>query len=168
MSELSFTLKQGGRFIISNPAYQQLNKFKQRKRGDKEAGGILLGKMFENKQDLIIDEITTPLKQDKRSRNMFYRSDDHHAIAVEKWEHSDGFCHYLGLWHTHPEKIPSPSSIDLIDWENAINNGRFEGDSLFFIILGTKRLCCWQGVKRASENQKESYKIEINQLKICS
>ena len=144
MNDISFILEPEGKLLVTKKACQQISHYRQARQNDKEAGGILLGRQFENKLDIIVNEITTPLKQDKRARHRFYRSNGHHKIAVDKWKQSNGYCLYLGLWHTHPERIPSPSSIDLCDWTNAINNGKFEGDRLFFIIVGTKQLCCWR------------------------
>jgi len=50
---------------------------------------------------------------------------------------------YLGLWHTHPETDPTPSGVDRRDWEQAMSQDTFEGDRLFFPIVGTQRIRVW-------------------------
>ncbi|EQA8051349.1 Mov34/MPN/PAD-1 family protein, partial [Escherichia coli] len=48
-----------------------------------------------------------------------------------------GHLAYLGTWHTHPEKDPYASYIDIRDWKNC--KLRNPGQMLFFIIIGTKK-----------------------------
>lgn len=50
---------------------------------------------------------------------------------------------YLGSWRTHPEFDPTPSSVDRIDWAQAVSQDRYEGDCLFFLIVGTKKIRGW-------------------------
>jgi len=47
------------------------------------------------------------------------------------------------LWHTHPERDPTPSSVDRRDWEKAVASDTFEGDRLFFPIVGIDRIRVW-------------------------
>ena len=164
MRDIAFMLEPEGKLLLTKKVCQQISHYRQARHRDKEAGGILLGRLFENKSDIIIDEITTPLKHDKRARHTYYRSSGHHKIAVDKWKQSNGYCLYLGLWHTHPEKIPTPSSIDISDWKNAISNGKYEGDRLFFIIVGTKQICCWQGDKARRRMRRGTSNVQIKEL----
>ena len=154
-----------GQLIIMPEARSQMETFRQQKQHDPEAGGILLGRQFVHRSDIIVDEVTTPLKNDKRSRYRFHRSADHQRVAVNKWKKSDGYCMYLGLWHTHPQAHPTPSSIDYADWMNALNKGKYEGDHLFFIILGTKSIGCWMGSKE-SKYKKSAEQITFIPLNI--
>jgi len=145
IGDVSVKINPSGILLIPENIADRLNSFRQTCYGSTEAGGILLGKQYENKLDIIVEKITTPLNTDKRARHSFYRSKGHHNIAVERWKQSGGSCLYLGLWHTHPEAVPSPSQKDYYDWRKALNEGEYEGNKLFFIIIGIKEVRCWQG-----------------------
>jgi len=164
---VSFLIEPKGQLFISKDVVNTLNNYRQSKPGNTEAGGILLGRQYEYKPDITVDEITTPLTTDTRSRYSFYRSIGHHNVAVNRWKQSDGCCLYLGLWHTHPEAIPIPSSVDFDDWTKAINNGVFEGDNLFFVIVGMEQLCCWQGTRTPIYKRVIRRKIDFKQLRFA-
>jgi len=166
VEDITFKIDPAGQLIVPKHIVDSLNKYQQVNYNDTEAGGILLGRQFENKLSITIDEITTPFKSDKRSRNSFYRSKSHHNYAVKRWEESDGYCLYLGLWHTHPEAIPIPSSIDYVDWTKAINQGDFDGKNLFFIIIGTEQVRCWQGARRSFFKRGIRLKNNFKQLEV--
>ena len=144
--ELHFDMIGDRVLTIGKSVNSRLHTFRQTRNSDHESGGILLGRIFEKDLSCTVDEITTPTKPDRSSRHSFYRSNAHHKIAVDRWKKSDGTCIYLGLWHTHPEPDPSPSKVDFNDWKKAIVKGKFEGDSLLFAIVGTKKIRCWQGI----------------------
>jgi integrative and conjugative element protein (TIGR02256 family) len=145
-SSLSFRVSDDRTLDIQSNVVNQLNTFCQTNASSKEAGGILLGRIQLNSNNYTIQEITTPMPLDRRSRHTFYRSKDHHNIAVERWRESGGKCLYLGLWHTHPEAVPTPSGTDYRDWKKALMQGSYEGNTLLFIIIGTKKINCWKGV----------------------
>jgi integrative and conjugative element protein (TIGR02256 family) len=64
-----------------------------------------------------VSDVTRPQKKDIRTRFSFNRKDPHHQwYADELWNKSGGIVGYLGEWHTHPEQLPKPSSIDTGDW----------------------------------------------------
>ena len=105
---------------------------------DLEAGGILLGCV--RGPHLQIIDATTPSPRDRRSRFSFERDDfHHHAIAMRRWQESDGIIRYVGEWHTHPEDYPSPSSIDLREWRG-LAASRIDGRPLLALIVGRKGL----------------------------
>jgi len=163
---IAFSIGPVGQFLISENIVTQLQNFRQNNSDDAEAGGILLGRQFVNKADIVVDEITAPLITDKRSRYRFYRSKGHNDFAVERWKESNGTCLYLGLWHTHPEGVPSPSSLDLDDWKKAMHKGKFEGNNLFFIIVGTEQICCWKGVRPSKFERVIGVENKFKQLSI--
>ena len=91
-----------------------------------------------------------PQPSDRRKRFSFYRSSTHNSIAAARWKESGGKVAYIGLWHSHPEAIPHPSSTDISDWQKALARDRYDGDHLFFIILGMQELGCWRGDRQGS------------------
>lgn len=138
-----FQVTPAQRLIIVDEAVRQLISYAQRSWWQAEAGGVLLGRHLLDSDDLVVDEVTTPQKQDRRNRFSFFRSKQHGIVARTRWTAHNHTMAYLGLWHTHPERNPTPSEIDLRDWKNAVSNDVFEGDRLFFPIIGTEKIRIW-------------------------
>lgn len=131
------------RLIIVEDAIEQMKAFAQRRWWHTEAGGVLLGRHLLDSNDIVVDEVTTPQNSDRRSRFGFFRSSKHELIARRRWQDQQSTMAYLGLWHTHPEKNPHPSSVDRNDWQQAVSCDTFEGEYLFFPIVGTHRIRIW-------------------------
>jgi integrative and conjugative element protein (TIGR02256 family) len=80
-------------------------------------------------------------------------------LARERWQEQQRTMAYLGLWHTHPEEDPTPSSVDRNDWKQAVSQDTFEGERLFFPIIGTQRIRVWSLTRQGSfEELKEMIK----------
>ncbi|MFA6411053.1 MAG: Mov34/MPN/PAD-1 family protein [Syntrophales bacterium] len=147
----TFVRRDGSKIKLDSDPYAIMKGYRQIRLNDKEAGGILLGRMIENSNDVIIDEITVPGLLDKRNRFSFIRSKFVQSIIFKKWRTSKHTKNYLGEWHTHPESQPSPSGTDLKDWANILRKGRFEQNYLIFIIVGQVMISAWEFHKDDSE-----------------
>lgn len=100
----------------------------------KEAGGILLGHV--RGEHLEIIEATEPSFLDRRFRFLFERMPFfHHRVAMKRWRESKGLIRYVGEWHTHPQSKPTPSSIDLREWQ-VLAADRADGRPLLTLIVG--------------------------------
>lgn len=141
--KLVFRVTPRQRLIIVEHAVEQMKAFAQRRCWHTEAGGVLLGRHLLDSEDIVVDEVTTPQNTDRRSRFGFFRSSKHEALARKRWQDQLTTMAYLGLWHTHPEKDPTPSSVDHGDWQQAVSRDTFEGEYLFFPIIGTHRIRVW-------------------------
>jgi integrative and conjugative element protein (TIGR02256 family) len=53
----------------------------------------------------------------------------------------------MGVWHTHPQDIPMPSSIDWEDWKQTLDVDKTGSEYIFFIIAGTVGTRVWVGNK---------------------
>lgn len=131
------------RLIIVDHAVEQMQEFAQRRWWHTEAGGVLLGRHLLDAPDIVVDEVTTPQNTDRCSRFGFFRSKKHEALARERWQEQVSTMAYLGLWHTHPQEDPIPSGTDRADWQQAVSHDTFEGERLFFPIVGTHRIRVW-------------------------
>lgn len=138
-----FRVSNSQRLIIVDKAVQQMLSYRQRTWWQTEAGGILLGRHLLDSEDVVVDEVTTPQRSDRRSRFGFFRSKKHGLIAHNRWAEEANTLAYLGLWHTHPESEPTPSGVDQNDWSQAMSTDSFHGDRLFFPIVGINRICVW-------------------------
>lgn len=151
------------RLIIVEHAMRQMQAFAQQRWWHCEAGGVLLGRHLLDSHDVVVDEVSTPQSSDRRSRFGFFRSSTHEYIARQRWLEQGHTSAYLGLWHTHPELDPTPSSIDRRDWEQAVSGDTFEGDRLFFPIIGTRSIRIWTLSRRGTFRELKLEKKIVNE-----
>lgn len=126
--------------VISDEVIATFGKYTQDSVEKTEAGGLLLG--FRRKDHFEIIHATEPTKFDSRTRTHWIRSDKIHSdIAKQLWLKSNRQITYLGEWHTHPEKIPYPSGIDLGEWKKLSQECKYSG-GYGMIIVGIQELWC--------------------------
>ena len=124
---------------------ERLQRHAQLERRASEAGGVLIGRRVEGCDDVVVDQITTPLPRDVRARMRFARQDPGHQERITRvWEASGGTLGYLGEWHTHPEPLPAPSRVDWQDWKRRLREDTTDGPDVFFMIVGTHQLALWR------------------------
>ncbi|WP_441001165.1 Mov34/MPN/PAD-1 family protein [Fodinibius sp. SL11] len=144
---MTFKTTNNGKLKISSESIESFSQYRQNEPTKKEAGGLLLGRYIKNSNDIIVDKITIPFERDVRKRYYFCKRDlQHQDIVDQEWESSEGTCNYLGEWHTHPEKNPSPSSFDIKGWREKIVRDSFDHHSLFFIIVGIEEVKAWEAL----------------------
>jgi integrative and conjugative element protein (TIGR02256 family) len=155
ISTLEFIISNEGRIKIDPPVLERFRPYIQNNAKSFEGGGVLLGRLIKETKDIVIDKITVPMIGDKRSRFSFYRGGKMHQRIVDReWDKSEGTCNYLGEWHTHPEKFPSPSSQDISDWKRKLKQDFYSTRYLYFIIVGTKEIGMWEGDRRTLKIKK--------------
>lgn len=143
---MKFSRPNGGIVSIALAVTERLLSFRQLKNSSRESGGIILGRLLVDNDDVIVDEITSPGPKDFRSRFSFLRRRDSAQKRVNAaWIESKGMLVYLGEWHTHPEDVPTPSySIDLKEWRRIAKEASFEQDFLLFLIVGRTQTNAWE------------------------
>ncbi len=118
---------------------QAWEEYRQVEMHDPERFGVIIGSRTEGKKEYWIESVTKPYAGDQAARSSFRLQDQNHQNSVDvAFEQSDGTSIYLGTWHTHPELIPAPSSIDKNDWVSCIR--RNSGRQLFFVIVGLSEI----------------------------
>jgi len=145
--EWQMDVKGYGLIRVSKELLTKLCNFRQLATQSPESGGVLIGKHLNSAGVLLIDQLTPPQKSDKQGRCEFYRSTEHNKLVNDIWQKSNKHSTYVGLWHSHPEPIPNYSLIDKQDWQNALIQSKFEGDKLFFAIVGQTHIRIWEGVR---------------------
>ena len=148
--KLVFHVAPQRRLIIVAHAVEQMKAFAQHRWWHAEAGGVLLGRHLLGSEHTVIDEVTIPQRTDRRGRCRFFRSKKHETLARRRWQEQMSTMAYLGLWHTHPEDDPTPSSIDRTDWQQTVARDTFEGNHLFFPIIGRRHIRVWCLNRRGS------------------
>lgn len=114
-----------------------MSKFKQMKNEQQEAGGILLGQVKENR--IYITRISFPSNNDRSSRYSFWRNKiNAQAIIDYEFHNSNKRTIYLGEWHTHPEKLPTPSNTDRKMIKDQFSKNKLNEPFLLQYIQGTK------------------------------
>lgn len=127
---------------FENKTLIELTSFCQNSSTSVESGGILMGKrLFDG--NILITDISVPQKGDIRKRNYFKKNSKlHQRISDTIWKNSSGNIVYLGEWHTHPENIPTPSSIDLRGWALSVKKQE-DNKTYIFLIVGIKKISIW-------------------------
>jgi len=148
-------MKSSGRLLVQSPespdtvftgAVLDLLRSERQDSPDKpESGGVLLGSLSSESCAVFIENLSRPMEPDRQSRFGFFRSHRHNEVAASYWKKREETGTYLGLWHTHPEPIPTPSSTDRADWGKALKKDRYFSNCLFFLIVGTEALGIWVG-----------------------
>ena len=100
---------------------------------------------FENSKtsNITINDISLPSDNDIRTRIFCKIKDLAHKFFLQEQKRKENY--YMGNWHTHPQKSPTPSSIDIDEWKNVITKDRTGSDYAFFIIFGTEEFKAWYG-----------------------
>lgn len=134
----------GGVVSFGKPAMMILDTQRQIDVSSHETGGILLGRLIDGTDDVVVDEATEPSVEDKRGRFFFNRA----KAAAQRyinlvWGQSRSTRVYLGEWHTHPEDDPTPSHHDLGNWRRIAKKATYQQDSLIFVIVGRRTIRVW-------------------------
>ncbi len=138
-TKIGVTFSGHGKIIhVSETVRNTWEKYRQRKRRDKEACGILMGRIDEDGARIWIDGATEPMPGDVRRRSRFYMKDKGHQAELNRLhESSGGIVVFLGTWHSHPESKPSFSSPDKTGWKSCMK-GNPPLRHFCFAIIGTK------------------------------
>lgn len=139
--------KTGWPVVIASDVLRELHGYRQLSLDSPEAGGVLLGKILLADGAGIVEALTKPGRGDRQSRYGFFRSERHDRETNRYWRNTALTGAYLGLWHSHPESNPTPSSVDIADWARALRNDTFPGQGLVFAIVGFDSLTIWMGAK---------------------
>lgn len=127
-------ISNSGYLYIEQVVIDTISSFKQIPIKSDEAGGLLIGHF--KPPHLHITNLTTPMPKDKASRTQYCREDPGHVKRLKSlYNLSSGKLNLIGEWHTHPERTPTPSSIDLNQWRKL--QKKWPGQVTIFLILGT-------------------------------
>ena len=140
-----FKDKKNNRIKIAARALRTMRQFRQLRPEHTEAGGVLLGRLIDGSENLVIDEATIPDSSDRRSRFNFFRSKNRTQQRINQaWQETNQTRNYLGEWHTHPEDYPTPSGHDIENWKRIVSVSRFEQKALVFLIVGRRAVHAWR------------------------
>ncbi|SHH76949.1 integrative and conjugative element protein, VC0181 family [Caloranaerobacter azorensis DSM 13643] len=130
---------------INNNILVEIYHSRQLNQRDCEAGGMLIGSIIRDSNDIIIEDLTMPIKGDINSRTRYVRSEKHNKLLEQKWIDSQYTKMYFGEWHTHPQDIPFVSLQDIRNWMNLMKESKTETNLLVFLIAGNTVYKVWIG-----------------------
>lgn len=142
---------------ILTPVSNEIKKWLQNDPLSAEAGGYIVGYQHKATGNISLEGVSYPFPQDKRTRLHFDMKDFHHKAYLLRSKINKSY--YLGVWHTHPQDVPIPSSIDLNDWHRTLELDKSAADYMFFIIAGRQMARIWVG------NQSTQEIIEIHETR---
>ena len=108
-----------------------------------ESGGYIVGYQHEYTGNITLEKASPPFDADKKSRIHFAIKDKRHRTFLKKASRKKSY--YMGVWHTHPQTDPYPSSIDWTDWKETLRLDKTGCQFVFFIIAGTENWKLWIG-----------------------
>jgi integrative and conjugative element protein (TIGR02256 family) len=130
------TIGQSGQtLVISDDVLGHFEAHRQRRFFDKEAGGQLFARLED--QAVLIEEATGPRPSDVRRRTSY--AADRAAEQAEIEERFARGLHFVGDWHTHPERRPTPSPQDAESIAEAFRLSRHGLNGFVLIIVGQDR-----------------------------
>jgi proteasome lid subunit RPN8/RPN11 len=110
MSDLYFFNNEQTKYVrFSKEAYEHIVSYAQYSCFSREAGGELFSTCIED-GNIYIEIASGPHNKDRRRRASFNQN----PKAATDVRHSmfSISMYPVGMWHTHPEKYPTPSSLD--------------------------------------------------------
>ena len=103
-----------------------------------ETGGILLGERDDTLKIMWVDEFSPPPRDSTLTPTEFIcgtrGTAQLHARRDRKWR---GSIRYIGMWHTHPESLPVPSSTDLLAMSTLSKETGGQFAHSLMVIIGT-------------------------------
>ena len=122
------------RLILTPAALNHIARQQQSNGVSREAGGQLFAR-FKNEQ-IRVERATGPRATDRRSR---YGYVPDRRVEQEEIDamHSHGL-HFVGDWHTHPERIPYPSASDIRSIRQAVVKSKHHLNGFVMLVAGTE------------------------------
>ena len=103
----------------------------------RERGGVLFAESIGTDGRLEIVDATSPHPSDRAGWNWLEL--DHQRCLDEIAERFSRGLHFIGYWHTHPERTPRPSARDLAAFHRNLQGGGIALRKLVAVIVGTDR-----------------------------
>jgi len=128
---------------ILTPVLEGICKWLQDSDEKPESGGYIVGYQHLKTRNISLESVSHPYALDGKSRVRFDIRDPRHKIFLKKAERKKSY--YMGVWHTHPQTIPVPSSIDWDDWHETLLSDKTASQYVFFVIAGSQEMRVWVG-----------------------
>ena len=108
-----------------------------------ESGGYIVGYRHKKTGHISLETVSHPYMLDTKNRTRFKIKDPRHMLFLKKAKRNKSY--YMGVWHTHPQLIPCPSSTGWIDWADWLEKEKSGCEYIFFVIVGIEEWRVWVG-----------------------
>jgi integrative and conjugative element protein (TIGR02256 family) len=124
---------QFGKIVFHLEVLEVFDKHKQTGFFRAETGGQLFASLKHGQIEIV--RATESGESGKRGRNFFRpnRGDEQADIRAAFAED----VHFIGDWHTHPEKKPTPSGTDIVKATEIFDRSTHELNGFCLVIVGT-------------------------------
>ena len=139
----------GQRIVFAQAAIDHFVKHRQDKPKKTEAGGLLFAKA--DFPDIHVQKVTGPRTRDIRKRTLFRPHGPSEQKEIDKF-HKRGL-HFVGVWHTHPEAVPSPSRLDISSIRGTFSRSVHSLDGFILLIVGTDPIPVGLSVSVCTESE---------------
>jgi integrative and conjugative element protein (TIGR02256 family) len=124
--------RSGQALIFTVPVLETFSTHRQLRFWQREAGGQLFGRLDGSRIEIL--EATGPRRTDRRTRTTYVP--DRRAEQREIDDRFDRGMHFIGDWHSHPEKIPLPSYRDVSSLDDTVRRSNHSMLAFVLVIVG--------------------------------
>jgi integrative and conjugative element protein (TIGR02256 family) len=137
--------------VFEDPVIETMFSKAQVHQDTKERGGLLLGRLYPDENLIVVVEAMESPAISSKNTEIYVDNDVANRDMKKRWEDSNGKITYVGDWHTHPERTPSPSCIDTTTFKDTYRSSKMDQNFLICAIVGTTSIDkggLWVGVQR--------------------
>ncbi len=110
---------------------------RRKRRAECETGGLLFGKRDDALRVIWVDDVIGPPPDSVCSPEKFVCGIKGTQEATKKRkEQSRGSMEFVGMWHTHPQDVPLPSTTDLSGMAQILASGEAPPLRSLLVIVG--------------------------------
>lgn len=128
---------------VLSPVLDEISKWIQDEIRKPESGGYIIGYQHRLTGNISLEAVSHPYNLDLKTRIHFDIRDPQHIVFLKRAQKCESY--YMGVWHTHPQDYPIPSSIDWDDWNETLRSDKTGSQYVFFIIAGISQWRLWIG-----------------------
>lgn len=122
--------------VLVDAVVEHLRRHRQLLWCQREAGGQLFARF--SRLRIRVEEATGPRRTDRRTRTSYVP--DRRAELREIAARYPRGLHYVGDWHTHPERYPCPSQADTASITDCFLKSSHNLNAFLLLIVGTAEL----------------------------
>jgi integrative and conjugative element protein (TIGR02256 family) len=122
-----------GKMVFHSEVLEVFDKHKQTGFFSAETGGQLFASLKDGRIDIV--RATESGKGAKRGRFFFRPSRDDEQADIRAAFADD--VHFVGDWHTYPEKKPTPSGTDVAKATEIFSRSTHELNAFCLVVVGT-------------------------------
>lgn len=122
----------GQNLVFSPEVLAHFDRYRQRHSWNSEAGGLLFARLSPPTINVVV--ATGPRRTDKRTRYSYHPDRRAEQREIDSFHKQD--LHFVGEWHTHPERYPATSPLDRKSMIEAVGRSRHQLNAFVLTIIG--------------------------------